>query len=125
MTNAHHPPLRLVEPLEAPEDKDTLARRQLIRGLHGIGRLTPRECELLGLMAEGMSNKGICERLMLSTKTVETHVGHVFDKLGLGPGPHVHRRVMATRIALTNTALRERAAASAAPDERRIRSAAL
>jgi len=57
--------------------------------------LTAREREILAMMAEGRSNQAICERLFLSPKTVETHVGHIFDKLGLLPAADDHRRVLA------------------------------
>jgi DNA-binding NarL/FixJ family response regulator len=57
--------------------------------------LTPREREVLGLMAEGRSNHAICEKLFLSPKTVETHVASIFLKLGLAPAPDDHRRVLA------------------------------
>ena len=54
-----------------------------------------REREVLGLMAEGLSNRGICGRLFLSPKTVETHVNSIFLKLRLMPAPDDHRRVLA------------------------------
>jgi DNA-binding NarL/FixJ family response regulator len=57
--------------------------------------LTPRELEVLGLMAEGHSNDSICRRLFLSPKTVETHVRHILLKLGIGETPDYHRRVLA------------------------------
>jgi DNA-binding NarL/FixJ family response regulator len=57
--------------------------------------LTEREREILALMAEGRSNQGICERLFLSPKTVETHVGRIFTKLGILPASEDHRRVLA------------------------------
>ncbi len=60
-----------------------------------LEELTPREREVLGLMAEGLSNHGICTRLVLSPKTVETHVNSIFWKLGLAPAPDDHRRVLA------------------------------
>jgi DNA-binding NarL/FixJ family response regulator len=60
-----------------------------------LGELTPREREVLGLMAEGRSNRGICEKLFLSPKTVETHVHSIFGKLDLPPAPDDHRRVLA------------------------------
>jgi DNA-binding NarL/FixJ family response regulator len=60
-----------------------------------LEELTPREREVLGLMAEGLSNQGICKRLFVSPKTVETHVNSIFWKLGLAPAPDDHRRVLA------------------------------
>jgi DNA-binding NarL/FixJ family response regulator len=57
--------------------------------------LTKREREVLSLMAEGRSNKAICERLFLSPKTVEAHVNSIFTKLRLAPAPDDHRRVLA------------------------------
>ena len=60
-----------------------------------LEELTPREREVLSLMAEGRSNRGICEKLVVSPKTVETHVNSIFGKLGLMPAPDEHRRVLA------------------------------
>jgi len=60
-----------------------------------LADLSPREREVLTLMAEGLSNHGICRRLFLSPKTVETHVHAIFTKLGLSPAPDDHRRVLA------------------------------
>jgi DNA-binding NarL/FixJ family response regulator len=60
-----------------------------------LEELSPREREVLGLMAEGRSNKAICEKLFLSPKTVETHVNGIFTKLRLTPAPDDHRRVLA------------------------------
>ena len=57
--------------------------------------LTGREGEVLGLVAEGMSNRGIAERLVVTDRTVEAHVSSIFAKLGLLEGSERHRRVLA------------------------------
>ena len=71
---------------------DLLARR---RRVDPIEELTPREREILALMAEGRSNQGICRALWLSPKTVETHIRGAFAKLGLPAAPEDNRRVLA------------------------------
>ena len=53
------------------------------------------ERKVLEVMAQGLSNKGICEKLVVSPKTVETHVNSIFWKLGLVPAQDEHRRVLA------------------------------
>jgi DNA-binding NarL/FixJ family response regulator len=60
-----------------------------------VENLSPREQEVLSLMAEGRSNAGICAKLFLSPKTVETHVNSIFNKLRLAQAPDDHRRVLA------------------------------
>lgn len=60
-----------------------------------LDELTYREREVLALIAEGRSNQGIAEALVLSPKTVEAHVGRVLAKLGLYDSPYCHRRVLA------------------------------
>jgi DNA-binding NarL/FixJ family response regulator len=60
-----------------------------------LTRLTAREREVLGLMAEGRSNKAIAERLVVSEYTVEKHVGNIFTTLQLPPSGDDHRRVLA------------------------------
>lgn len=57
--------------------------------------LTPRERDVLTLMAEGRSNQAISERLSLSTKSIEGYVRNIFTKLGLVAAPDDHRRVLA------------------------------
>jgi DNA-binding NarL/FixJ family response regulator len=78
---------------------------QLLRR-HGedspLAGLTNREQDILALMAQGRSNRAICERLFLSPKTVETHVGAIFTKLGLLPAADDHRRVLAVLTYLRN-----------------------
>jgi DNA-binding NarL/FixJ family response regulator len=66
-----------------PQDDDALAE------------LTPREREVLGLMAEGKTNAGIARQLWLTEKTVETHVSSILGKLGLPLDGDTHRRVLA------------------------------
>ena len=61
----------------------------------GLETLTERERAVVALMAEGHANEGICRRLFLAPKTVETHVRNIFSKLGLAPTATEHRRVMA------------------------------
>ena len=60
-----------------------------------LDRLTPREREVLGLMAEGLSNAGIAEQLVVSLGAVEKHISNVFTKLDLEQEQHAHRRVLA------------------------------
>jgi len=77
---------------------------QLVRSSrrHSIlERLTPREHKVLGLMAEGRSNRAIAERLVVSERAVEKHVGAIFDKLDLLPSDADNRRVRAVLAHLT------------------------
>jgi DNA-binding NarL/FixJ family response regulator len=60
-----------------------------------LEELTPREREVLGLMAEGRSNAGIASALVLTVGAVEKHVASIFTKLGLRQAPEDHRRVLA------------------------------
>jgi DNA-binding NarL/FixJ family response regulator len=60
-----------------------------------LDRLTPREREVLGLMAEGLSNRAIAERLVVTERAVEKHVTSIFSKLDLPPTAEAHRRVLA------------------------------
>jgi DNA-binding NarL/FixJ family response regulator len=68
-----------------------------------LAELTGREREVLALMAEGHSNRGIGDRLFLSPKTIEGHVGQIFLKLGIGHAPTAHRRVVAVLAFLRAT----------------------
>ena len=69
--------------LDAPRRTDPLAR------------LTAKEREVLGLLAEGCSNDAIADALGVTARTVETHVGRIFAKLGVAADPAIHRRVLA------------------------------
>jgi DNA-binding NarL/FixJ family response regulator len=65
-----------------------------------LDELSPREREVLGLMAEGRTNAGIARRLWLTEKTVETHIRAILMKLGLQPSDDDHRRVLAVLLHL-------------------------
>ncbi len=60
-----------------------------------LAALTPRELDVLGLVAEGLSNRAIAQRLNVNERTVESHTTQVFLKLGLEPSLEMHRRVLA------------------------------
>jgi DNA-binding NarL/FixJ family response regulator len=60
-----------------------------------VDALTPREREVLELMAEGRSNNAIAEHMVVTERAVEKHVTSIFGKLGLAPAPEDHRRVLA------------------------------
>lgn len=70
-----------------------------------LSQLTDREVDVLACIAEGLTNSGIARRLMISERTVEVHVQHIFEKLALGDDPDANRRVLA---ALSYLASRER-----------------
>ncbi|MGO1056523.1 response regulator [Crossiella sp. CA198] len=67
-----------------------------------LATLTPREREVLGLMAEGRSNAGIGEALTITERAVEKYVGSIFTKLGLPIAGNDHRRVLAVLHYLDN-----------------------
>jgi DNA-binding NarL/FixJ family response regulator len=60
-----------------------------------LEHITPREREVLALMAEGYSNQAIADRLVVTVRAVEKHVTSIFDKLGLPATTDSHRRVLA------------------------------
>ncbi|MFI9506822.1 LuxR C-terminal-related transcriptional regulator [Nocardia sp. NPDC052566] len=60
-----------------------------------LARLTPREREVLELMAQGLSNNAIAEALTVTERAVEKHIGNIFTKLDLPPSDTHHRRVLA------------------------------
>jgi DNA-binding NarL/FixJ family response regulator len=69
-----------------------------------VDRLSPREREVLTAMAEGKSNHGIAEELVITNAAVEKHVTSIFHKLGLDPTPTEHRRVHAVLTYLRDSA---------------------
>jgi DNA-binding NarL/FixJ family response regulator len=68
-----------------------------------VGRLTPRERDVLGLMAEGRSNAAIAQRLFLSESAVGKHTASIFAKLDLPPSEDDNRRVLAVLAYLNRT----------------------
>jgi DNA-binding NarL/FixJ family response regulator len=77
-------------------DPEVVSRLLSRRREHdAVDELTHREREVLALMAEGHSNGAIGERLFIGPKTVETHIGTIFSKLGLMPDRELDRRVQA------------------------------
>jgi DNA-binding NarL/FixJ family response regulator len=88
--------LRRIGDGECVVDPTIVARLMGSRRARGpLEELTAREREVLALMAEGRSNHGICDTLVLSPKTVEGHVRQIFIKLGLRDVPDQHRRMLA------------------------------
>jgi DNA-binding NarL/FixJ family response regulator len=72
------------------------------RGDGPLDELTPRERDVLAAMAEGKSNLGIAETLVVSEAAVEKHVTGIFQKLGIGPTTTEHRRVLAVLTYVRN-----------------------
>jgi DNA-binding NarL/FixJ family response regulator len=68
-----------------------------------LSRLSPRERDVLAAMAEGKSNNGIAEALVITEAAVEKHVTNIFHKLGLGRSSTEHRRVHAVLTYVRNT----------------------
>jgi two-component system, NarL family, response regulator LiaR len=77
---AAHAGEAILDPAVAARLVDALAQEP---ASEPVGRLTPREREVLGLIAQGRSNKLIARELEISEKTVKAHVGHVLEKLGV------------------------------------------
>jgi DNA-binding NarL/FixJ family response regulator len=77
-------------------DPDVVARLVgRMRKASPVDDLTPREREVLALIAEGLSNAGIARELVVTVAAVERHVTSIFNKLGLNQSPDQHRRVLA------------------------------
>jgi DNA-binding NarL/FixJ family response regulator len=92
----------LIDGLRRIADGETMVDPTIVSRLVGRRRredplveLTEREREVLGLVAEGLSNKAIAGRLFVTERTVEAHVKQIFMKLGLTTNPESHRRVLA------------------------------
>lgn len=89
---------RLQETIDGVSVKPSLEPEQAAQECNkdlGLAVLTPREREVLGLLAEGLSNSGIAARLVLSERTVDAHLRSVFSKLALPDSTHANRRVHA------------------------------
>lgn len=88
--------IRRVASGESVIDPEVIARL-VARPRRGspLETLTERELVVLALMAEGRSNQAIAGQLWISLKTLETHIGNIFAKLGLVPAAEDHRRVLA------------------------------
>ncbi|MCX4822924.1 response regulator transcription factor [Streptomyces sp. NBC_01142] len=91
-----------VSALERVASGGTALDPEVVAQLFGASRrtsaldtLTPREREVLGLMAEGRTNHSIAESFVVSERAVEKHIANIFTKLGLPPGESGHRRVLA------------------------------
>jgi DNA-binding NarL/FixJ family response regulator len=88
--------LRRLTDGECVIDPTIVARLLGRRRVHDpLEELTPREREALSLLAEGLSNRAIAERLVVTERTVEAHVKQIFLKLGLTADTGTHRRVLA------------------------------
>jgi DNA-binding NarL/FixJ family response regulator len=88
--------VRRVAEGESVLDPDVVARLVNRNRMAGpLDRLTPRERQVLALIAEGRSNAGIAQELVVTVAAIERHVTSIFDKLGLHASPEAHRRVLA------------------------------
>lgn len=76
-------------------DQEVIAQLMARKPRNPVDALTPREREVLGLMAQGLSNVAIARSLVVSDGAVEKHIGNIFTKLGLEPSGEEHRRVRA------------------------------
>ena len=94
--------VNLVDALRRLADGETVVDPTIVARLLGrrrridpLGGLTQRERDVLGQLAEGLSNRAIASRLFVTERTVEAHVTQIFQKLGLDADPDSHRRVLA------------------------------
>ncbi len=94
--------VNLVDALRRLADGETVVDPTIVARLLGrrrrvdpLANLTARERDVLGQLAEGLSNRAIASRLFVTERTVEAHVTQIFQKLGLDADPDSHRRVLA------------------------------
>ena len=97
----------LVDALRRVTEGETVVDPTIVARLFGRPRrddplrdLTAREREVLGLVAEGLSNSAIRDRLFVTERTVESHINRIMSKLGLADSPDIHRRVRAVLLLL-------------------------
>ncbi|MDP9224319.1 MAG: response regulator transcription factor [Actinomycetota bacterium] len=91
----------LVDALRRVTENETVVDPTIVQRLFSrprledpLAKLTDREREVLSLVAEGLSNRAIAERLFVAERTVEAHITAIFAKLGLADEPRAHRRVL-------------------------------
>ncbi len=92
----------LVDALRRIDEGETVVDPTIVSALMGrrrqhdpVATLTSREREVLGLVAEGLSNRAIAERIVVTERTVEAHVQQILGKLDIHGSPDSHRRVLA------------------------------
>lgn len=95
-------PVELIDAVRLVGEGGTVVDTQVVARVLGtprredpMARLTDKEREVLELVAQGYSNDRIARRLAVTARTVETHTGHIFNKLDLEADPATHRRVLA------------------------------
>ena len=100
----------------ATQGRAAAERRGLERGRVGmLGRLTPRETDVLAAMAEGKTNAAIAATLFLSRRAIEKHINAIFSKLSLTGDEERHARVHAVLIYLTQADVEASVEASGEP----------
>ena len=97
----------LVDALRRVTEGETVVDPTIVARLFGrqrrddpLQQLTAREREVLELVAEGLSNSAIRDRLFVTERTVESHINRIMSKLGLADSPDIHRRVRAVLLLL-------------------------
>lgn len=92
----------IVDALRRVIDGETVVDPTIVARLLGrrrrhdpLASLTTREREVLGLIAEGLTNRAVADRLVVAERTIEAHISSIFGKLDLPDSPDHHRRVLA------------------------------